>query len=261
MPHHDLVLGLDVGTTNIKCLALDDRGNVIAQASEPTPRSNPQPGWTDFEPGPLWEAVCRAIRAVVSQLQQPESIRGIAVSSLAESVVPIDSQGRPLAPAIAWFDLRTVPEYEWIRDRVGYETLFKISGLNPDPMFGLCKILWIKNHNPAAFQQTRQWLHLADYIAFRLCGVAATDPSLACRSLAYDVVERTWSSQILEAIGLELSSFPPVCKSGSPLGCITSSSATATNLPKTTVVSVGLHDHISGAFATGGSAVESSLTA
>ena len=252
MPQQDLVLGLDVGTTNIKCLALDSAGRIVAQGSELTPRSHPRSGWTDFEPVPLWDAACQAIRAVVSQLEHPEAIKGIAVSSLAESLVPIDSQGQPLAPAIAWFDLRTAAEFEWICERVGYETLFKVSGLNPDPMFGLCKILWVKNHNPVAFQKARQWLHLADYMAFRLCGVPATDPSLACRTLAYDVHRRAWASEIIEAAGVELSSFPPVCKSGTPLGGITSSSASVTNLPITTVVSVGLHDHISGAFAAGG---------
>jgi xylulokinase len=252
MPQQDLVLGLDVGTTNIKCLALDSNGRIVAQGSEPTPRSHPQSGWTDFEPGPIWDAACQAIRAVISQLEQREAVKGIAVSSLAESVVPIDSQGQPLAPAIAWFDLRTAAEYEWISDRVGYETLFRVSGLNPDPMFGLCKILWVKNHNRTAFEKARCWLHLADYVAFRLCGVPATDPSLACRTLAYDVHRRAWSTEIIEAAGIELSSFPPVCKSGTALAHITPMSAGATNLPETTIVSVGLHDHISGAFAAGG---------
>jgi xylulokinase len=252
MPQQDLVLGLDVGTTNIKCLAVDSEGKIVAQGSEPTPRSHPRSGWTDFEPGPIWDAACQAIRAVVLQLEQPGAVKGIAVSSLAESVVPVDSQGQPLAPAIAWFDLRTTAEYEWVCSRVGYETLFKVSGLNPDAMFGLCKILWVKNHNPAAFENARCWLHLADYMAFRLCGVPATDPSLACRTLAYDVHRRAWASEIIEAVGLELASFPPVCKSGTPLGVITPSSANATTLPKNTVVSVGIHDHISGAFAAGG---------
>jgi xylulokinase len=248
---HDLVLGLDVGTTNLKCLALDDTGAIIAQESEPTPRSHPRPDWTDFEPDPLWEAACRTIRAVVSRLEHREAVKGIAVSSLAESVVPIDSQGQFLAPAIAWFDPRTVPEYEWIRDRIGYETLFKVSWLNPDPMFGLCKILWVKNHNPTAFHKVRHWLHLADYVAFRLCGVPATDPSLACRTLAYDLNRRIWSTEILEAVGVPPSSMPAICKSGTPLGTLTLSSASATNLPKSTVVSVGIHDHPGGAFAAG----------
>jgi xylulokinase len=241
-----------VGTTNIKCLALDEAGTIVAQGSEPTPQSHPRPGWTDFEAGPLWEAACRAIRAVVAQVAHPDAIKGIAVTSVAESLVPIDAQGQPLAPAIAWFDLRTVAEFEWLRDRVGYETLFRVSGLNPDPMFGLCKILWVKNHDPASFHQARQWLHLADYIAFRLCGIPATDPSLACRTLAYHLDRGTWASEILEAAGVPPRSLPPVRKSGTPLGTVTPSSAAATHLPRTTVVSVGIHDHPSGAFAAGG---------
>ena len=252
MPQHDLVLGLDVGTTNIKCLALDEAGTIVAQGSEPTPQSHPRLEWTDFEPEPIWEAACRAIRAVVSQIENPAAIRGIAVSSLAESVVPVDSRGQSLAPAIAWFDLRTVAEYEWLRDTIGYETLFKISGLNPDPMFGLCKILWVKNHDPLVFEKAKHWLHFADYVAFRLCGIPATDPSLACRSLAYDLARGTWAGEILEAVGVPPSSFPPVCKSGTPLGLVMPSSAIATNLPNKTIVSVGIHDHLSGAFAAGG---------
>jgi xylulokinase len=252
MLHHDVVLGLDVGTTNVKCLALEESGNVIAQASEPTPQSHPKSGWTDFEPGPLWEITCRAIRTVISQLRDRQAVKGIAVSSLAESIIPVDPQGEPLASAIAWFDPRTVEEYEFIRERIGYKNLFQISGIMPDPMFSLCKILWIKNHFPEAFRKARYWLLFADYIAFRLCGVAATDPSLASRTLAYDLKQGDWSSEILEAAGVPLSCLPPVCKSGSPLGRVTATGASATNLPTTAVVSVGIHDHLSGAFAAGG---------
>jgi xylulokinase len=252
MSQHDLVLGLDVGTTNLKCLALDEAGTIVAQSSEPTPRSHPRPDYTDFEPEPIWEATCRAIRAVVSQIENPSAIRGIAVSSFGESVVPIDSGGQALAPAMAWFDLRNIAEYDWLLETIGYETLFKISGLNPDPMFGLSKILWVKNHEPEAFAQAKYWLHIADYVAFRLCGIPATDPSLACRSLAYDLARGNWACEILETVGVPPSSFPRVCKSGTPLGSIISPSATATNLPKKTIVSVGIHDHLSGAFAAGG---------
>jgi sugar (pentulose or hexulose) kinase len=118
MPQCDLVLGLDVGTTNIKCLAIDVTGQIVAQSFEPTPRAHPRSDWTDFEPGAIWDAACQAIRAVVAQLERREAIKGIAASSLAESLVPLDAQGQPLAPAIAWFDPRTTPEYEWIRAQV-----------------------------------------------------------------------------------------------------------------------------------------------
>src|SRR3981081_4658262 len=183
----ELRLGLGVGTTNIKCLAIDGSANILAQAGDRTTLSHPQPGWTDFDPKQIWAAACRTARAVVCQRDSPTAVRGIAVASVAKSLTPIDSDGNPVAPAIAWFDLRTTSEYDWLCDRIGYDRLFRVSGLNPDPMFGICKILWLKNHSPKAFARAKCWLHLADYVAFRLSGVAATDPSLACRTLSYNI--------------------------------------------------------------------------
>lgn len=256
MSYHDLVLGLDVGTTNIKCLAIDDSGAIVAHAALRTPHSHPRSGWTDFEPEEIWNVVCGTIRGVVSQLESRDFVRGIAVASVGESLVPVDSDGKALAPAIAWFDLRTVAEYAWICERIGYNKLFQVSGLNPDPMFGLCKVLWVKNHQRAAFQRTKYWLSLADYVAFRLSGVAATDPSLACRTLAYNLSQGSWEKGLLEDVGVEPSSFPPILRSGTPLGTVTTPAARDTDLPAATIVSVGVHDHISGSFAASGLAGE-----
>jgi xylulokinase len=252
MPHHDLLLGLDVGTTNIKCLAIDESASIVALAHERTPLSHPRPGWTDFEPGQIWRSACRTIRAVISKLGCPEVVRGIAVASVAESLVPIDSTGNAVAPAIAWFDLRTTSEFAWLCDRVGYDRLFQVSGLNPDPMFGVCKVLWLKNNDPEAFGRTKYWLHLADYVAFRLSGVPATDASLSCRALAYNLSKGTWETDLLEDIGIEPSSFPPILKSGTPLGTVTAAAAKETGLPSATVISVGAHDQLSGIFAASG---------
>jgi xylulokinase len=252
MVYRDLLLGLDVGTTNIKCLAIDGSANIVAQADERTTLLHPQPGWTDFEPEQIWAAACRTIRAVISQLDSPEAVGGIAVASVAESLIPIDRDGNSIAPAIAWFDLRTTSEYDWLCDRIGYDRLFQISGLNPDPMFGVCKILWLKNHSPKAFARVRYWLHLADYVAFRLSGVAATDPSLACRTLAYNISKGSWEAGLLEEVGIEPSTFPPILKSGTPLGTVTAGAAKETELPSTTVICVGAHDQLSGTFAASG---------
>jgi xylulokinase len=252
MSARNLILGLDIGTTNIKCLAVDERGVIVAQASDSTPVSHPQPDWTDFDPESILAVASGTIRSLVSRLKPGDEIGGIAVASVAESVIPIDSEGEPLAPAIAWFDLRTTAEFEWICEQIGYNRLFEISGLNPDPMFGICKILWIKKHRPEAFRQAKYWLHLADYVAFKLCGVRATDPSLACRTLAYNLRTGQWDIALLEAIGIDPSSLPPICRSGSPLGPVTLGAAAATGLPATAIVSVGSQDHISGSFAASG---------
>lgn len=252
MLHPELILGLDVGTTNLKCLAVDAAGSIVAQASEPTPHSYPRAGWTDFEPVPIWEAVCRIIRAVVAKVPHRDAIKGIAATSLAESLVPVGEGGQPLGPAIAWFDLRTAPQERWIVEKFGYKTLFGITGVNPDPMFGLCKVLWAKKHQPEVFRAVKHWLHMADYVAYRLCGVPATDPSLASRTLAYDLRRGQWSEELLEGSGVSPATFPPIRRSGSPLEALTPAAASETNLPLHTVVSVGIHDHLGGALAVGG---------
>jgi xylulokinase len=246
----NLILGLDIGTTNIKCVAVNELGAIVGQASERTPMSYPQPGWTDFEPDHIWKTACQTIRNVMTQTAGV--VRGIAVASVAESVIPVDSEGSALAPAIAWFDLRTTAEYAWICERIGYDRLFEISGLNPDPMFGICKILWVKKHRRQAFDRAKYWLHLADYVAFRLCGVAATDPSLACRTLAYNLQTGAWEKELLEAIGIDPLTLPPIRRSGLPLGTVTPGASIDSGLPATTLVSVGSQDHISGSFAASG---------
>jgi xylulokinase len=256
MPHQNLLLGLDVGTTNIKCLAIDETGKIVAQADQRTPLSYPKPGWTDFEPEPIWQAACQTLRALISKLDSVGEIRGIAVSGVAESLFPINADGESVAPAIAWFDLRTTNEYAWLCDRIGYERLFQVTGLNPDPMFGLCKVLWLKNQNPNAFARVNRWLHMADYIVYRLCGIPATDPSLACRTLAYNLAKGTWETELIKDAGVDPDSFPPVLRSGTPLGPVTAAAAKATNLPKDCVVCVGIHDQLSGTFAVSGLAKE-----
>ncbi|MBV8213985.1 MAG: hypothetical protein JOZ08_12290 [Verrucomicrobia bacterium] len=256
MPHLDLLLGLDVGTTNIKCLALDSRGKILFQADERTPLSHPKPGWTDFDPEPIWEGVCRTIQTVIGKIESPERIKGIAVAGVAESLFPIDKAGRSLGPAIAWFDLRTTEESAWLRDRIGYDRLFQISGLNPDPMFGLCKLLWVKNHQPELFAKAARWLHLADYIAYRLSNIPATDPSLACRTLAYNLAKGAWETELLTEVGIDAGTFPPILRSGTLLGPVTPAAAKETNLPATCAVCVGAHDQLSGTFAVSGLAKE-----
>jgi xylulokinase len=256
MPLDDLLLGLDVGTTNIKCLALDSSGKILVQADERTPLNHPKPGWTDFDPQPIWLAVCRTIRAVVAKIEFPDRVKGIAVAGVAESLFPVDKDGHSLGPAIAWFDLRTTEEFAWLRDRIGYDRLFQISGLNPDPMFGLCKLLWVKNHRPELFAKAAQWLHLADYIAYRLSNIPATDRSLACRTLAYNLAKGVWECDLLTEVGIDADVLPPILRSGTLLGPITPAAAKETNLPATCAVCVGAHDQLSGIFAVSGLAKE-----
>ena len=245
-----LLIGLDVGTTNIKALAFTPEGRPVAQASLSTPTQSAEPGLAHYDPEELWQTTAAALRQVTAQVDASHVV-SVAVASMGESGVPLDAGNQPLYPAIAWFDARTQPQAAWLDDVVGKDRLFATTGLSLQPIFGLCKLLWLKQQRPGIFARTVRWLNIADYIAFRLCGEQATDFSLASRTLALDIRHHRWADDILDAVGIRPDILAPLCNSGTALGQVRAEAATATGLPVTAQVAAGGHDHVCGALAAG----------
>src|SRR3990172_8548231 len=102
MSTHPLLAGIDFGTTNIKTIVFDHTGRIAASASAPTPTCFPRPGWAYFEPDEVWQVTVRLLQTIVAQVDRA-AIASIAVTSVGESAVPLDAQGRPTYPAIAWY--------------------------------------------------------------------------------------------------------------------------------------------------------------
>ncbi|MCB1990565.1 MAG: hypothetical protein KDG49_03820, partial [Geminicoccaceae bacterium] len=244
-----LLVGVDAGTTNTKAIIIDLAGCVVAEASEPTRIEHPRPEWAEYAAETLWEVAASAIRRAVNQLDDPDRIQGVAVASMAETGVPLDGSGAATGPAIAWFDKRARAELALIEERVGPDRLFEISGLAPEPIFGLCKLLWHKHHRPDSFARTVQWLNAADYLAWRLSGEMATDYSLASRTFALDLGTQRWSTEVLEAVGVDASLMAPLVRSGQRVGKVQAEAARATGLPRHCVVAAGGHDHMVGSVA------------
>lgn len=246
-----LLAGIDVGTTNIKAVIFDLAGQPLAQASVPTPIYYPQPGWAYFQAEELWQGTVAALRQATCQLDDPGRIVGLAVSSLAETAIPLDPHNQPTYHAIAWFDRRTQPQVDWLERTFGQDRLYEISGMPLQPIFGLCKLLWFKENEPDAFRRTVRWLNVADYIAYRLSGVQATDYSLACRIMALNLRTLEWDTALLHEVGVSPELFAPLCYSGTRLGPVTPEAAALTGLPVSAQVAAGGHDHICGALAIG----------
>jgi xylulokinase len=241
---------VDVGTTNIKAIIFDPCGRAVARASVPTPTRVPRPTWADYDPEELWLRTAKALSQATGNLDNPSRIASIAVASMAETAVPLDPEGRPTFDAVAWFDRRALPQAEWLDRTIGRDRLFAISGLSLQPIFGLCKLLWFKQNKPESFARTALWLNVADYIAYRLCGVPATDYSLASRILALNLRELRWDASLLQDLGIPVSLFAPLRPSGSSLGRVQPEAAAATGLPTNAQVVTGGHDHVCGALAT-----------
>ncbi len=246
-----LILGIDAGTTRIRALAFDAEGKLHAQGSAPTPTIIPSPDWAEHAPEELWRACAKAIRDALSQVGTPNRVVGLAVASVGEAGVLLDAGGQPTYPAIAWFDKRAQEQLRFLQSAVGKETLFETTGLHPDLLFSLCKILWIRDNAPEQFARSTRWLNVADYLAWRLCGEVATDLSLASRTLALDLANRRWADAMLSAIDIPTSLFAPLTPSGTKLGTVTQNARDATGLPRHCAVGVGGHDHILGAMAAG----------
>ncbi|MGI6082418.1 MAG: FGGY-family carbohydrate kinase [Limnochordia bacterium] len=249
------MLGIDIGTTNWKVVAYNPNGVAAARWSCPA-RTERQPGgWAVYDPNAIWSAVCTGIREVLSQLaernESPESIASVAVTSVGESGLFLDEAGQALGPAIAWFDPRTQDINRYWTDQVGSQTVYEVTGFPPQYIASINKMMWIKEAQPELYARARRWLCIADYVAFRLCGEAVMDYSLASRTMAFDIRRRRWSESLLSLADLPAALMPELAPSGTKLGVVHKQAQAETGLTDRTVVATGGHDHICGALAVG----------
>jgi len=246
----DFLLGIDVGTTNCKALIFDTAGVQRATASAPTPVNYPRPGWAEHDPEALWQLVVTVVRQVLSQID-PARVRGVAVASMAEAGLLLDVAGRPVTPFIAWYDSPSDLQYRRWREQYGDERFLPIACNRLNPIFGAFKLQWLRENEPGAYAAAARWLHVADYIAFRLCGAQATDYSLATRTMLFDLPNLCWSGALIEAAGLRADLLPVAVPAGTRICRVKTDAAAATGLPAGIAVGCGEHDQICGAFAAG----------
>lgn len=249
MTAEPLLCGIDAGTTRIRALLFTPRGRLVAAGSRPTPVERPRPGWAEHDPAALWQATCEALREAAGQIDDPARIVGLAVASVGEAFIALDRAGRSTCRTIAWYDERPKQEVAWLKAEIGQEKLHALTGLAIDATFSLCKLLWLKAHEPEALARTTLWLNVCHYLAWRLTGVAAADLTLASRSLALDLERRVWADDLIRATGLDPAIFAPLKPWGTSLGKITPEAAAATGLTTACAVGVAGHDHIVGALA------------
>jgi xylulokinase len=246
-----LLLGIDVGTSSVKAVVYQPDGIAVASASLPTPTHVPRPGWAYYRPDELWDTVSTVIQRALANLSDPGQIASVAVAAVGESGVLVDASGAATADSIAWFDNRTRPQAAWLAERIGKDELFARAGLSLQPIFSLNKLLWHREHEPEAWRRSVRWLMLADYIAFRLSGEAATDFSLASRTLMLNLHELRWDERTLEQTEIHADMLASLVPGGTPLGHVSGAAAAETGLPTTAIVASGGHDHVCGALAAG----------
>jgi xylulokinase len=246
-----VVLGLDVGTSGVKAILVSPTGDVVAAAAAPLTLATPRPGWAEQDPDAWWMATVQAIREVLAR-RPGVPLAAIGISGQMHSSVFLDAAGGVIRPALLWCDGRTTAECLEITQRVGGEERLREWACNP-ALEGLTlpKVLWLRNHEPAAFARLAKVLLAKDYIRLRLTGALATEPSDASGTLMYDTARRRWSREIMDAVGLPMSLLPDLGESAAVLGRVTTESAAATGLRAGTPVVGGGADNACGAAGVG----------
>src|SRR5580765_7367952 len=201
----DVVVGLDVGTSGVKGVALSAEGELVATAEEDYELSTPQPGWAEQDPEDWW----RASQAALARL--PEGPVGF--SGQMHGLVALGEDDEVLRPAILWNDQRTGAECAEIERRIGLERLIDLTGNRALTGFTAPKLLWLARHEPETYGRIRRILLPKDYVRLRLTGEHAIDVADASGTLLFDVGGRRWSEEVCDALGVPLEWLPPVGES------------------------------------------------
>jgi xylulokinase len=209
------LVGIDVGTSAVKGLAIDGDGGVLARAEAEVPLSTPRPGWSEQDPEDWWRAARQVLDELESAAGRPA---GIGLSGQMHGLVALDASDRVLRPAILWNDQRTGAECEEIERRLGLERLIALTGNRALAGFTAPKLLWMRRHEPELYGRIARIALPKDYVRLRLCGEHATDVSDASGTLLLDVAERRWSEEMLSALELDPAWLPTVLESPSVSG-------------------------------------------
>jgi xylulokinase len=239
-----VLVGIDVGTTGVKGVAISATGEVVARVEIGYELSIPQPGWAEQDPEDWWRASELALASLGDQLGEQggrEAIAGIGLSGQMHGLVCLDAERRVLFPAILWNDQRTGEECAEIERRVGLERLIRLTGNRALPGFTAPKLLWLRRHEPDVYARIRHVLLPKDYVRLRLTGELAIDAADASGTLLFDVAKRAWSEEVLEALEIPAEWLPRVLESPEASGL------TQTGVP----VAAGAGDQQAGALGVG----------
>ena len=246
-------IGIDVGTSGTKALAVSPDGHILAAANFGYPCAHPRPLWSEQDPEDWWKATIKAVRTVVRNARlKPADVAAIGLSGQMHGSVFLDKAGKVIRPAILWNDQRTAAECEEIESRAGGRRELIQMVANPALTgFTAPKILWLRNHEPKNFGRTTKVLLPKDEIRRRLTGEFATEVSDASGTLLLDVVNRQWSRPLLEKLGLDADLMPRCYESEEVTGTLTAESAKLLGLTTNCKVVGGAGDCAAGAVGNG----------
>jgi xylulokinase len=247
------LLGIDMGTGGTRVVLLDETGRVLSAATtDHAPMASPHLGWAEQDPRDWWRAARAAIKECLEKANaSADEVAAIGLSGQMHGLVMLDATGEVLRPALIWCDQRTEEECRAITERVGAKRLIALVANPALTGFTLPKIWWVRAHQPEVWSRVRSIMLPKDYVRFKLTGVRATDVADASGTLLFDVVNRRWSSEMLQASALAPEILPKVFESPEISGRVSKDGAAASGLREGTPVVAGGGDQAAGAVGMG----------
>jgi xylulokinase len=252
MTSQNRMLGIDVSTTGAKALLIDENGDVIASATTPLSLSTPRPLWSEQDPRDWWEGSSQSIRQVLKTAGISGSeVAAIGLTGQMHGLVLLDGQGEVLRPAILWNDQRTGAQCDTMRARLGRERLIEITGNDALTGFTAPKILWVQENEPEVYARAKHVLLPKDYIRYQLTGEFAMDKADGSGTILFDLKNRNWSSEVLEALDIPEEWLPPTYEGPQVTGVVSGRAASETGLSEGTPVVGGGGDQAAQAVGVG----------
>jgi xylulokinase len=227
-----MFLGIDIGTGGSRALLVDDRGAVRAGFTAPHEDMRMErPLWAEQRPENWWDAAVLAVRGVLAQAGISGSqVKGIGLSGQMHGLVMLDAGDRVIRPALIWCDQRSQQQVDFVNAKLGKDAVLRYIANPVLTGFTLPKLLWVRDHEPENFARVRKMLLPKDYVRFRLTGEYASEVSDASGTAVFDVVNRRWSFQMMDALGLDRAILPKCYESSEVTGTVTPQIAELTGL-------------------------------
>ena len=235
-----MIISHDLGTTGNKATLVSNEGFMVASVSVSYGADFGAGGRAEQNPHDWWAAMAKANRSLLEKGGILSSdVDVVSFSGQMMGVVPVDGHGDPVRPAMIWADTRSGGQCDSLIARIGMERAYAITGHRLNPTYSLSKIMWLRDTEPETFARIDTVLQAKDYLAFRLTGVKATDPSDASSTNAYDQSQRGWSAELIAAAELSTQLFPEIVESTTVVGTVTTAAAAETGLAAGTPVVIG----------------------
>lgn len=245
-----LYIGIDLGTSSVKLLLMDEEGRIRNTVSKEYPLHFPKPGWSEQDPEEWYGRSVEGIGELLGGFD-PKQVAGISFGGQMHGLVILDKEDKVIRPAILWNDGRTTKECQYLNERIGKDKLSEYTANIAFTGFTAPKLLWVKENEPENFARIAKIMLPKDYLAYRLTGVHCTDVSDASGMLLFDVKNRTWSKEMCEICGVREDQLAKIFESYETVGTVLPGIAQTLGMTDRVKVAAGAGDNAAAAVGTG----------